>query len=51
MIQQSVRPFLGDKLLTEITPLEIERWIRWRLEQGVTKIMVNRGLQILKKMN
>ena len=51
MIQRSVRPFFGDKLLTEITPLEIERWMRFRLEQGVTKITVNRGLQILKKMN
>jgi integrase/predicted DNA-binding transcriptional regulator AlpA len=50
MIKRSVNPFFGEKLISEITPLEIERWIRWRLEQGVTKITVNRGLQVLKKM-
>lgn len=50
MVKRSIKPFFGDKLLAEITPLEIERWMRWRIEQGVTKITVNRGLQILKKM-
>ena len=50
MIKRSVNPFLGEKLISEITPLEIERWIRYRLEQGVMKITVNRGLQVLKKM-
>jgi excisionase family DNA binding protein len=50
MIERSVKPFFGEKLLSEITPLELERWMRWRLEQGVTKTTVNRGLQILKKM-
>ena len=50
MVQTSLRPYFGEKLLAEITPLEIERWIRWRLEQDVTKTTVNRGLQVLKKM-
>ena len=50
MLERSVKPFFGEKLLAEITPLEVERWMRWRLDQGVTKTTVNRGLQILKKM-
>jgi excisionase family DNA binding protein len=50
MIERSMKPFFGEKPISEITPLEIQRWMSWRLEQGVTKITVNRGLQILKKM-
>lgn len=50
MVNDSLAPFFREKLLSEITPLEVERWIRWRLDQGVTKTTCNRGLQVLKKM-
>lgn len=49
-VKANMEPFFKGKRLEAITPLDIERYIRARLESGVSKITVNRCLQILRKM-
>jgi excisionase family DNA binding protein len=49
-IEKSMKPAFKDKLITEITPLDIEKFIKRRLDEKVSKTTVNRGLQILKRM-
>jgi excisionase family DNA binding protein len=49
-IEKSMKPFFKDASITQITPLDVEKYIKRRLEDGVSKTTVNRCLQILKRM-
>ncbi len=49
-IENSMKPFFRNVFLAEIKPLDVQEFVRARLEEGVTKTTVNRGLQILKRM-
>ena len=49
-IEKSMNPFFKDALISRITPLDIEKYIKCRLDDGVTRTTVNRCLQILKRM-
>jgi len=49
-IRKSMRPIFGEMALAMISPLDIQKYIKRRLEEGVAKTTVNRGLQILKRM-
>ncbi len=42
--------FFGDINISEVTPLKVEEFKRWRLEGGVKRTTVNRNLQVLKTM-
>jgi len=42
--------FFGNVCIDEITPLRVEEFKRWRLEQEVTPSTVNRGLEVLRRM-
>jgi len=49
-IKASMNPFLGDRMLRDITVPLIESYVRHRLEVGVSQPSVNRELTIMKKM-
>jgi excisionase family DNA binding protein len=49
-IEKSMKKFFRGRLLSEINPLDLERFIKARLKEGVTQTTVNRGLQILRRM-
>lgn len=49
-IENSMKPFFRNVFLADIKPLNVQEFVRARLEEGVTKTTVNRGLQILKRM-
>lgn len=42
--------FFKDKPLKDITPLDIEKFRKWRLDKGNTKSTINRYVALLKKM-
>jgi len=49
-IEANLKPFFGDKLLKDITPLIIENYRTERLASPVTKSTVNREITIMKRM-
>jgi len=49
-IEANMKPFFKDVLISEITPIDIRKYIKLRLESGVSSTTVNRCLQILRKM-
>ncbi len=49
-IEANMKPFFGDMLITAIGPLDGERYIKSRLQSGVSQITVNRCFQILRRM-
>jgi integrase len=49
-VEHSMKPFFGTMACSEIRSLDIERFVKRRLDDGVTKTTVNRGLQMLKRM-
>jgi hypothetical protein len=46
----SVGPVLGDKQLSDITPLDLERYRRKRQEDGRSEITINRELAFLRNL-
>jgi integrase len=49
-INANLKPFFGDMLLKDVTPLKIENYRTARLESPVTKSTVNREITIMKRM-
>jgi integrase len=50
MAFRALKPFFGEKRLTDITPLLIERHKRVRKEQGRSEVTINRELAFLKNL-
>jgi integrase len=49
-LEANMKPFFKDTPIAKITAHDLQRYVKWRRESGVSKITVNRCLQILKRM-
>ncbi len=43
-----IKPYFGERFLSEITPSEVERFQKWMLEKGLSVCSVNRTLAMLR---
>ncbi len=45
-----IKPYFGEKTLSEITPSEVERFQKWMLERGLSACSINRTVAMLRHM-
>ncbi|MGB7296274.1 MAG: tyrosine-type recombinase/integrase [Candidatus Aminicenantales bacterium] len=50
LVKSSMKPFFGTMTCTAIRSLDIERYVKHRLDEGVSKATANRCVQILRRM-
>ncbi len=45
-----IKPYFGERFLSEITPSEVEKFQKWMLERGLSACSINRTIAMLRHM-